>query len=260
MIEIRPHDDGKQGGERDSDGVRVISHGAAAGATRVWQGVGLLLASACAGYLLMPTPVASRPTVDAKKIEANQLNEQIAEAMAQEEKTGANVAVPGAAAAKAAPGAAPTVSTRPLTPRRAGSHRAGDKPPEDEDPGELPIPADRLKDVTMGEYIQALHDAGIYEGIGAFNPPGTSPPLEGIFVPEDYILPEGYVRHFQSTDDGQPIDPILMYSPDYEFLDEHGNPIEIPANRVVPPEHAPPGLTPRIVQIPQPREPGDTAR
>ena len=125
---------------------------------------------------------------------------------------------------------------------------------------ELLIPMDRLKDITAGEYIKALNDAGIYEGIGAFPPPGTSPPLEGLAVPEDYVLPEGYVRHYQSTDDGQPIHPILMYSPDYEFLDANGNPIAIPEDRVVPPEHAPPGLPGNIIDIPQPREPGDLSR
>jgi len=31
----------------------------------------------------------------------------------------------------------------------------------------------------MAEVIAALHGAGIYEGLGAFNPPGTSPPLQG---------------------------------------------------------------------------------
>ena len=76
---------------------------------------------------------------------------------------------------------------------------------------------------TMGEVIAGLHKAGIRTGLGAFNPPGTSPPLVGLAVPEDYPLPEGYVRHFQATDDGQAIEPILMYSPDYEFLDAAGD-------------------------------------
>jgi hypothetical protein len=69
-------------------------------------------------------------------------------------------------------------------------------------------------------------------------------------VPEDYVLPEGYVRHHQATDDGQAIEPILMYSPDYEFLDAAGRPIAIPADRVVPPGQAPPGLPIRLVRIP----------
>ena len=105
---------------------------------------------------------------------------------------------------------------------------------------------------TMGEVIEGLHRAGIRTGLGAFNPPGTSPPLVGLAVPDDYVLPEGYVRHHQATDDGQAIEPILMYSPDYEFLDAAGQPVAIPADRVVPPGQAPPGLPVRQVRIPPP--------
>ena len=108
---------------------------------------------------------------------------------------------------------------------------------------------------TMGEVIAGLHKAGIRTGLGAFNPPGTSPPLVGLAVPEDYPLPEGYVRHFQATDDGQAIEPILMYSPDYEFLDAAGQAIEIPADRVVRVAQAPAGLPIRQVRIPPPQDP-----
>lgn len=111
---------------------------------------------------------------------------------------------------------------------------------------------------SMGEVIERLHQAGVRTGLGAFSPPGTSPPLVGLAVPDDYVLPEGYVRHHQATDDGQPIEPILMYSPDYEFVDAAGRPQEIPADRVVPPEHAPPGLPGRQVRIPPPRDPGSS--
>lgn len=108
---------------------------------------------------------------------------------------------------------------------------------------------------SMGEVIARLHDAGVHEGLGAFNPPGTSPPLLGLAVPEDFPLPPGYVRHYQATDDGQRIEPILMFSPDYEFFDSNGRPIAIPENRVVPPELAPPGLPRRSIVIPPPLDP-----
>ena len=55
----------------------------------------------------------------------------------------------------------------------------------------------------------------------------------GLAVPEDFVLPEGYVRHHQATDDGQAIEPILMYSPDYEFLDAAGNPVAAAAGLAV---------------------------
>jgi hypothetical protein len=103
---------------------------------------------------------------------------------------------------------------------------------------------------TGAELIGALNDVGIRTGIGAFNPPGTSPPLEGLAVPEDYELPEGYVRHYQSTDDGVAIEPILMFAPDFTLYDANGRPIAMPGNRVVPPGLAPPGLPVRRVRIP----------
>lgn len=113
---------------------------------------------------------------------------------------------------------------------------------------------------TMGEVIEGLHKAGIRTGLGAFNPPGTSPPLVGLAVPEDFVLPEGYVRHHQATDDGQAIEPILMYSPDYEFLDAAGTPVAIPVDRVVPASHAPAGLPIRQIRIPPPQpDPGSSS-
>lgn len=107
----------------------------------------------------------------------------------------------------------------------------------------------------MEEVIDRLHAAGIHEGLGAFSPPGTSPPMIGLAVPDDYDLPEGYVRHFQATDDGQRIEPILMYSPDFNFYDSSGRQIAIPADRVVPANMAPPGLAIRPIRIPDPLQP-----
>ena len=108
----------------------------------------------------------------------------------------------------------------------------------------------------MAEVIDRLHQAGVTSGLGAFSPPGTRPPLVGLAVPEDFVLPEGYVRHYQATDDGQRIEPILMFSPDHPFVDAADRPIAIPKDRVVPPELAPPGLPIRRIVIPAPTEPG----
>jgi hypothetical protein len=104
--------------------------------------------------------------------------------------------------------------------------------------------------------IQRLNAAGVYTGLGAFSPPGTRPPLIGLAVPEDFVLPEGYVRHYQATDDGQRIEPILMFSPDYRWYDAAGQPLPLPVNRVVPQEMAPPGLPIRRIVVPAPAEPG----
>ena len=88
-------------------------------------------------------------------------------------------------------------------------------------------------------------------GVALFPPPGTKPMKRGIVVPDDFQLPPGYVRHYQVTDDGQRVPAILMFHPDYQPLDEQGEPIPLPADRVVPPEMAPAGLTIQILEVPE---------
>jgi hypothetical protein len=104
--------------------------------------------------------------------------------------------------------------------------------------------------IDAAPLIGALNAAGINDGIAAFPPPGTDPPRSGVIVPDDWVLPEGYVRHYQTTDDGEPLPPILMFHPDYTFTDEQGNPIAIPPDRIVPPELVPPGLPVRMLELP----------
>ena len=79
-------------------------------------------------------------------------------------------------------------------------------------------------------------------GIAVFPPPGTEPLKRGLIVPDDFELPPGYVRHYQTTDDGRRLPPILMFHPDYRPVGPDGKPIPLPADRVVPPELAPPGF------------------
>jgi hypothetical protein len=104
-------------------------------------------------------------------------------------------------------------------------------------PGQEPI-------MTQDDY-----DSRPKEGIGLYRP-GTNPLLQGIVVPEDCELPPGYVRHYQTTDDGQSQRPILMFHPDYTPVDANGQPVEIPASRVVPIELAPPGMPIDILEPP----------
>jgi hypothetical protein len=108
---------------------------------------------------------------------------------------------------------------------------------------------------TMNDVIDRLHAAGVHTGLGAFNPPGTRPPLVGLAVPEDFPLPPGYVRHYQATDDGQRIEPILMFAPGFQPVGADGQPVPLPADRVVPPELAPPGLPIRRITVPAPSHP-----
>lgn len=151
----------------------------------------------------------------------------------------ASPAVQPVAAGRAVPAApAPFSSARPVRDPN------GDQTPDLSDlvnPGERP---------TMAEVIARLHAAGVHGGLGAFQPPGTRPPLIGLAVPDDFVLPEGYMRHHQATDDGQRIEAILMFSPDHRWFDAAGRPVALPADRVVPPELAPPGLPIRRIVLP----------
>ena len=113
---------------------------------------------------------------------------------------------------------------------------------------------------TMPEVIEKLHERGIYSGLGAFSPPGTRPPMVGLAVPENFELPPGYVRHHQATDDGQRIEAILMFAPDFQLYDSAHQPIAMPKDRVVPPELAPPGLPIRRIVIPKPVDPATPGR
>lgn len=149
----------------------------------------------------------------------------------------------------------PIVAASAPTPRiRRARDPDGDQSPDLSDyvnEGERP---------TMPEVIDRLRQAGINSGLGAFSPPGTRPPLVGLAVPENFVLPDGYVRHHQATDDGQRIEAILMFAPDRQFFDAAGRPIDIPKDRVVPPELAPPGLPIRRITIPARTDAGTPAR
>lgn len=173
----------------------------------------------------------------------------------------------GAAPAPTAPAeiaSAPAYEARSEVPAPAPAAPPADAPrilptsPDDARSGDLNDIANYITpgdpEPTAAELIQALRDSGERGGIAAFNPPGTSPPLIGIAVPEDFPLPPGYVRHHQVTDDGQPIEAILMFAPDFVLRDAAGRVIPIPEDRVVPPELAPPGLVPRRIEIPPPPE------
>jgi hypothetical protein len=87
-------------------------------------------------------------------------------------------------------------------------------------------------------------------GIYLFPPPGTKPIKIGIVVPDDFEVPPGYVKHYQTTDGGKQLQPILMFHPDYQPVDDAGNPIALPADRVVPPDMAPPGLPIEMLEVP----------
>lgn len=164
----------------------------------------------------------------------------------------ADVEAPPIAVAVATPVSAPALRT--ATPPAATPRINRTRDPDGDQTPDLSDYINEGERPTMNEVIDRLHQAGVRSGLGAFSPPGTRPPLVGLAVPEDFPLPQGYVRHHQATDDGQRIEPILMFAPDVQFVDAGGRPIAIPTNRVVPAELAPPDMPRRIVKIPAPAD------
>jgi hypothetical protein len=105
-------------------------------------------------------------------------------------------------------------------------------------------------EIDAADYIAALRESGETGGLAVFSPPGTRPAQTGVIVPDDYQLPEGFARHYQSSDDGGQYAAVLTLSPDYELIDENGDPIPLPQDRIVPPELAPPDLPLRMLEVP----------
>lgn len=221
----------------DGDGVRIIREPSPTRRSPIFALLALALIGVAISYFLWWSPLsqraASKPA--AAGVPAVEINETPVEtARAQPSMT---------------PPPVPPASPTQLIPQSSPADwRTGDA----NDIATYVSPTD--PEPTAAELIKALRDSGERGGIAAFNPPGTSPPLKGLAVPEDFVLPPGFVRHHQVTDAGEPIEAILMYSPDYVFRDAAGNAIPIPENRVVPPEMAPPGLPIREIEIPPPPE------
>lgn len=142
------------------------------------------------------------------------------------------------------------VERRTVHVRRSDGRAAGRVPQPPAAGDDSGGPATEPAEIDAGEYIAALRAAGETGGLAAFSPPGTRPPNAGIIVPDDYELPEGFMRHYQSTDEGGQLAAVLTLSPDYELFDDAGNPIPLPQDRIVPPEFAPPDLPVRILEIP----------
>lgn len=161
--------------------------------------------------------------------------------------------------AAAAP-AAPTAARSPerVLPRRVAVPLAADPAGLGGTP--TPKPEKPRREIDAADAIAALREEGIHDGIAAFGIPGSHPPKAGILVPEELELPEGYVRHYQSTDDGEQLPAILMFHPDYEFVNEAGQVVQLPEDGVVTPDMAPPGVdTSQVLVVPE-RKRGEPIR
>lgn len=204
----------------DPDGVRIL---AARGVRRAVWLFGLALGIVTVTVVVAIVVIRREPARRAV---------EVAPRTASPRRSEEAVAAP-ASPAPAAPSATPA-RLRPV--RRPAAGPAGGTSPS----------------LNAKDVIPALVAAGETTGIAAFPLPGTKPVKRGLVVPDDFELPEGYVRHYQSTDDGERLPAILMFHPDYQLVDEHGEPVPIPEDRVVPPELAPAGLPIRLLDVPDP--------
>jgi hypothetical protein len=137
-------------------------------------------------------------------------------------------------------------SVRPHAVRHATSPTPEPAPPAAE---AVPAPA-APGEVSAKDVIETMNAGGVHTGIAAFSPPGTKPVKRGVVVPDGFELPEGFVRHYQATDDGKQLPPILTLHPDYDLVDGAGEHVALGDDRVVPPEMAPAGLPVRLLDLP----------
>jgi hypothetical protein len=134
------------------------------------------------------------------------------------------------------PAPAPTGRAAPAPAARA----AGPAQPEAQLPAPEPAPEEALP-----------MPSDTPTGIALFNPPGTKPIKRGLVVPEGFELPPGYVRHYQTLDDGRQLPAVLTFHPDAQPKDAAGNPVEVGPDRLVPPELAPPGMPVEVLEVPE---------
>lgn len=222
----------------NDDGVRIVP---VSGARRVpWLIIGavalpIVVTLLAVAFIRASTPSGTRATPAAAVVDV---------AQADTVPPARRAAGGGSPAPAASPGGAHVVPRRVVAAPVAdpGGLGASPKPAPERSPG---------RELDAGDAIRALREEGIHTGIAAFGLPGTSPPKPGIIVPEDFPLPEGYVRHYQSTDDGQQLPAILMFHPDYEFLNERGQVVKVPDDLVVTPDMAPPGLPVQMLDVPE---------
>ena len=72
---------------------------------------------------------------------------------------------------------------------------------------------------------------GEKSGLALFHP-GTKPIKRGLVVPEGFELPPGYMRHYQTMDDGRQLPAILTFHPDFKPTGADGRPVAMPEYRI----------------------------
>ena len=191
-------------------------------------------------------PRKTRSRIDADGVKVVEVARRAQKRLADRARAAARLGGgPARAAARAARGRAPRCAEPAAEPRRAPAAvaAAGARRPRraplaeprahtvrrrDAPPPAPPPPAQHrgaARGLLRCPNSPTMPSASERRGSRLFPPLGTDPPKIGIVVPEDFELPEGYVRHYQATDDGEPLPAILMFHPDFEFFDENGQPI-----------------------------------
>jgi len=212
----------------DSDGVKIQHSGVRTG---VWL---LVLAMGLIGVAVF---LAARPTIKGNLDDTPSRPDRNLEAR----RIAAEPATRSAVRRLETTQMARTDASAPEHPAQADDQEQAAIAPRDAVPAHAAAPADDNAGAPSSEAT----------GMALFPPPGTKPIKRGIIVPEDFDLPPGYVRHYQATDDGQRVPAILMFHPDYKPVDEHGAPIPLPEDRVVPADMAPPGLPIQMLEPPE---------
>jgi hypothetical protein len=221
------------------DGIRVVEHGKGPDRRALWVVAAVLLVVlATLGWRVGSSPTSPSP----EEMAARPARDESAERPRR--IASARSAAPAAAPALAAPAppAAPLLDAETMERLVRGTGESLPERSKEEN---------REIEKTARELLQAAVAAGETTGIAAFPPPGTDPIKLGLVVPRNFELPEGFIRHHQVTDDGRRLEPILMFSPDYEFVDDAGNTIAVPENGVVPEDMAPAGLPLRVLAMPK---------
>ncbi|MCK6589133.1 MAG: hypothetical protein L6Q76_16295 [Polyangiaceae bacterium] len=227
----------------DKDGVVRVELGSGGGARRAWLGAGaaILVLSTGAAWIWLYDSSRNEPSGRAQTAAPQRFNTKNNNSNSNNNNNtkprprADRLPLPGEIGDRAAEGGA--TSPDPESPEF--DENARDDAQDGDDPG-------RGADFDPSSFTNSPERTGI----GAFPAPGTKRIKSGIVVPDDFQLPPGYVRHFQATDKGQMLQPILMFHPDYQPLDEAGKPIPIPPDRVVPEELAPPGLAVEYLAVP----------
>jgi hypothetical protein len=219
------------------DGIRVVEHGKGPDRRALWAVAAVLLVVLAMVWGRMSGGSPTGPVPD----ELAALPEQEQTEERSRRQASARPARPVTARAPAT-ALAPLLEAETIERLVAGTAESAPERSEEEK---------LQQETTARELLQAAVAAGATTGIAAFPPPGTDPIKVGLVVPRDFELPEGFLRHHQITDDGRRLEPILMFSPDYEFVDADGKPIAVPEDGIVPEQMAPPGLPLRVLAVPK---------